>query len=73
MIVQFMAHKSPISALSFDPSGTLLATASIHGHNVNVFRVIPSLHASSGESNANGICIHLYKLRRGITNAVVKH
>ncbi|KAG6473183.1 autophagy-related protein 18f-like [Zingiber officinale] len=72
VIVQFMAHRSPISALSFDPSGTLLATASIHGHNINVFRVIPTLHASSGESYANGVCIHLYKLRRGITNAVIQ-
>ncbi|WOK91879.1 autophagy-related protein [Canna indica] len=72
VVVQFMAHKSPISALSFDPSGTLLVTASIHGHNINVFCIIPSPSASSEGTEAKGTCIHLYKLQRGITNAVIQ-
>lgn len=72
VVVQFRAHRSPISALCFDPSGTLLVTASIHGHNINVFRIMPSPNGSSLESDAIGTCIHLYRLQRGITNAVIQ-
>ncbi|KAK6132958.1 hypothetical protein DH2020_033249 [Rehmannia glutinosa] len=63
-----MAHKSPILSLCFDPSGTLLVTASIQGHNINVFRIMPgSSEGSSGPSYA-----HLYRLQRGFTNAVIQ-
>ncbi|KAM0887805.1 hypothetical protein ACQ4PT_028753 [Festuca glaucescens] len=72
MIVQFRAHASPISALCFDPSGTLLVTASIHGRNINVFRIMPSVDGNTSEDGPNGTCVHLYKLQRGITNAVIK-
>lgn len=70
VVVQFRAHPSPISALCFDPSGTLLVTASIHGRNINIFHIMPSTNGSSG-SDANGMYIHLYRLQRGITNAVL--
>ncbi|KAJ4809153.1 Autophagy-related protein 18 [Rhynchospora pubera] len=70
VIVQFRAHTSPISALCFDPSGTLLVTASVHGQNINVFRIIPP--APNSESDASGTYIHLYRLQRGFTNAVIK-
>lgn len=72
MIVQFRAHTSPISALCFDPSGTLLVTASIHGRSINIFRIMPSSHGSASEAGPNGTYVHLYKLQRGITNAVIK-
>ncbi|CAL9760889.1 unnamed protein product [Musa acuminata subsp. burmannicoides] len=72
VIVQFRAHKSPISALCFDPSGTLLVTASIHGRNINVFRIMPSPHSKPEGSGAKGTCVHLFKLQRGITNAVIQ-
>ncbi|PKA52619.1 Autophagy-related protein 18f [Apostasia shenzhenica] len=67
IIVQFRAHKSLISALCFDPSGTLLVTASIHGHNINVFLILPS-----SELCERGTSLHLYRLQRGITNAVIQ-
>ncbi|XP_062207097.1 autophagy-related protein 18g-like isoform X2 [Phragmites australis] len=70
LIVQFRAHTSPISALCFDPSGTLLVTASVHGQNINVFRIIP--HGSASEAGQIGTYFHMYKLQRGITNAVIK-
>jgi len=70
LIVQFRAHTSPISALCFDPSGTLLVTASVHGQNMNVFRIIPP-HGTS-EAGQIGTYVHLYKLQRGITNAIIK-
>ncbi|KAJ6842385.1 autophagy-related protein 18f-like isoform X1 [Iris pallida] len=72
VVVQFRAHRSPISALCFDPSGTLLVTASINGHNINVFRIMPSPRGCSPGSDATGTSIHLYRLQRGITNAVIQ-
>lgn len=63
VVAQFRAHKSPISALCFDPSGTLLVTASNQGHNINVFKIMP------GNSGINSH-VHLFQLQRGLTNAV---
>jgi WD40 repeat protein len=72
IVAQFRAHTSPISALAFDPSGTLLVTASIYGHNLNVFRLVPSTSTSGASSGFEGQMahVHLYKLYRGVTNAV---
>ncbi|KAK9293064.1 hypothetical protein L1049_021048 [Liquidambar formosana] len=75
VLSQFRAHSSPISALCFDPSGTLLVTASIHGNNINIFRIMPSC-----SQNGSGTQIydwssshaHLYKLHRGMTSAVIQ-
>lgn len=71
IISQFRAHTSPIAALCFDPSGTLLVTASVHGNNINIFRIMPS-HACSGSrcSDWSTSYAHLYKIYRGITPAV---
>ncbi|KAJ0267098.1 BCAS3 domain-containing protein [Hirschfeldia incana] len=70
VIAQFKAHKSPISALSFDPSGLLLVTASIQGHNINVFRIMPMTSAHSDATTAS--FVHLFRLQRGFTNAVIQ-
>ncbi|KAG2299358.1 hypothetical protein Bca52824_035830 [Brassica carinata] len=70
VIAQFKAHKSPISALSFDPSGMLLVTASIQGHNINVFRIMPITSTSSDVITAS--FVHLFRLQRGFTNAVIQ-
>lgn len=70
VITQFKAHKSPISALCFDPSGTLLVTASVQGHNINVFRIMPGVAGSSSGSDTCASYAHLYRLQRGFTNAV---
>lgn len=69
VIAQFKAHDSPIASLCFDPSGTLLVTASVYGHNFNVFRIMPGL--SSGSENGASY-VHLYRLQRGFTNAVIQ-
>ncbi|CAA0813934.1 Autophagy-related protein 18f [Striga hermonthica] len=66
VVAQFRAHKSSIQSLRFDPSGTLLVTASVQGHNINVFRVMP------GSSEAGASYSHLYRLQRGFTNAVIQ-
>uniref|UniRef100_A0A7N0UT80 Autophagy-related protein 18h n=1 Tax=Kalanchoe fedtschenkoi TaxID=63787 RepID=A0A7N0UT80_KALFE len=75
VVSQFKAHSSPISALCFDPSGTLLVTASIHGNNINIFRILPSC-AQNGSGNRrydwSSSHTHLYKLHRGITSAVIQ-
>ena len=73
VISQFRAHTSPISALCFDPSGTLLVTASVHGHNINVFRIMPACRpngSGSGHYDWTLSHVHLYKLYRGLTTAV---
>ncbi|XVF21850.1 hypothetical protein REPUB_Repub12eG0124900 [Reevesia pubescens] len=75
VISQFKAHTSPISALSFDPSGTLLVTASVYGNNINIFRIMPScLRSGSGVQSYDWSSshVHLYKLHRGITSAMIQ-
>ncbi|PON61475.1 Breast carcinoma amplified sequence [Parasponia andersonii] len=72
VIAQFKAHESPISALCFDPSGTLLVTASVQGHNFNVFKITPGLAGSSSGSDSASSYVHLYRLQRGFTNAVIQ-
>lgn len=73
VVSQFRAHTSPISALCFDPSGTLLVTASIHGNNINIFRIMspPSRNGSFTQPHDwSSSYVHLYKLHRGMTSAV---
>ncbi|XP_061349412.1 autophagy-related protein 18h-like [Gastrolobium bilobum] len=75
VVAQFRAHASPISALCFDPSGTLVVTASIHGNNINIFRIMPSCSrngSSSQSSDWSCSHVHLYKLHRGMTSAVIQ-
>ncbi|CAL5405677.1 unnamed protein product [Camellia sinensis] len=72
VITQFRAHKSSISSLCFDPSGKLLVTASVHGHNINVFRIMPGPLGSSSGPDSGASYVHLYRLQRGFTNAVIQ-
>ncbi|KAK8712370.1 hypothetical protein V6N13_147610 [Hibiscus sabdariffa] len=72
VIAQFRAHRSPISALCFDPSGTLLVTASVQGHNINVFKIMPGRQGSTSACDVLASCTHLYRLQRGFTNAVIQ-
>ncbi|KAI3678973.1 hypothetical protein L6452_38277 [Arctium lappa] len=74
VISQFKAHSSPLCALCFDPSGTLLVTASIHGNNVNIFRIMPCTRSGSSNQIYDWSSSHvlLYKLHRGITTAVIQ-
>ncbi|XP_033108999.1 breast carcinoma-amplified sequence 3 homolog isoform X2 [Anneissia japonica] len=68
LIAHFPAHHShPISALAFDPSGTLLFTADKLGHDFNVFKVMSHPCGSS-----LGSVHHLYVLHRGDTSAKVQ-
>lgn len=76
VVAQFRAHTSPISALCFDPSGTLLVTASIHGNNINIFRIMPSCSRNGSFSQPldwGSSFVHLYKLHRGMTSAVCSY
>eukprot|EP00850_Spirogloea_muscicola_P001674 SM000006S19439 [mRNA] locus=s6:707062:712117:- [translate_table: standard] len=81
VVAHFRAHSSPLSAIAFDQSGTLLVTASVCGHNLNVFRLIPAATSTglgSGSSSVgtggdpSNTHVHLYKLYRGLTNAVIQ-
>ncbi|KAK9984095.1 hypothetical protein SO802_033620 [Lithocarpus litseifolius] len=75
VISQFKAHTSPISALCFDPSGTLLVTASVYGNNINIFRIMPSCTRSGSGVQTyewGSSHVHLYQLHRGITSAIIQ-
>ncbi|KAL6199304.1 hypothetical protein ACLB2K_029088 [Fragaria x ananassa] len=72
VIAQFRAHQSPISALCFDPSGTLLVSASVQGHNINVFKIMPGPPGVSSSTDADASHVHLYRLQRGMTNAIIQ-
>lgn len=67
VVTQLRAHRSPISALRFDPSGTILVTASVQGHSINVYKIMPC-HSEAPDTGPSNV--HLYKLQRGYTNAV---
>ncbi|KAL2495098.1 BCAS3 domain-containing protein [Forsythia ovata] len=55
------------------PAGTLLVTASVHGNNINIFRIMPSqMRSESGCHDWSTSYVHLYKLHRGITTAVIQ-
>lgn len=45
-------------------------TASVQGHNINVFRIMPGVAGSSSGSDTCASFAHLYRLQRGFTNAV---
>lgn len=45
-------------------------TASVQGHNINVFRIMPGQPVSSSGFDATASYVHLYRLQRGFTNAV---
>ncbi|CAK9176262.1 unnamed protein product [Ilex paraguariensis] len=72
VIAQFRAHKSPILSLCFDPTGTLLVTASVQGHNFNVFGIMPGASGNSYGCDSGASYVHLYRLQRGFTNAVIQ-
>lgn len=44
-------------------------TASVQGHNINVFKIMPGYERVSA-SDAGPSYVHLYRLQRGLTNAV---
>ncbi|GAB4838778.1 hypothetical protein Ancab_028320 [Ancistrocladus abbreviatus] len=52
--------------------GTLLVTASVQGHNINVFRIMPGHQGSSSASDVGNSYVHLYRLQHGLTNAVIQ-
>ncbi|XP_047335698.1 autophagy-related protein 18g-like isoform X2 [Impatiens glandulifera] len=75
VISQFSAHTSPISALCFDPSGTLLVTASVNGTNINIFYITPTYTRSDSRERTydwSSAHVHLYKLYRGMTSAIIQ-
>lgn len=66
-LAHFRAHTSALLLLQFDASGTLLVTASVHGHTVNVYHI--SAASKKGEM---GSAVHLFRLNRGVTPAVIQ-
>jgi len=75
LVAHFRPHTSPLLALQFDPSGTLLVTASLHGHNIHIFHICP-WHGTGapreGSARPLASAVHLYRLARGVTPAVIR-
>ncbi len=66
-MAHFRAHTSPLLLLQFDASGTLLVTASVHGHTVNIYHL-----AAPHKRGEMGNAVHLFRLCRGMTPAVIQ-
>ena len=66
-LAHFRAHTSPLLLLQFDASGTLLVTASVHGHTVNIYHL-----AAPSKRGEVGSAVHLFRLCRGMTPAVIQ-
>ena len=66
-LAHFRAHTSALLLLQFDASGTLLVTASVHGHTINIFQL-----ASPSRKGERGSALHLFRLSRGVTPAVIQ-
>ncbi|KAF1393608.1 hypothetical protein PFLUV_G00017810 [Perca fluviatilis] len=67
VVAHFPAHDKPISCMQFNPSGMLLVTADILGHDFHVFQILTHPWASSQSA-----VHHLYTLHRGETEAKVQ-
>eukprot|EP00658_Telonema_sp_P-2_P008391 TRINITY_DN1315_c0_g1_i12.p1 TRINITY_DN1315_c0_g1~~TRINITY_DN1315_c0_g1_i12.p1 ORF type:complete len:802 (-),score=179.19 TRINITY_DN1315_c0_g1_i12:186-2591(-) len=67
VVAHFQAHASAIGCLVFDPTGIMVATASVDGHTINVFKIEPG-HAGGPPSAYR----QLYDLSRGITNSIIQ-
>eukprot|EP00730_Choanoeca_flexa_P020384 TRINITY_DN9958_c0_g1_i2.p1 TRINITY_DN9958_c0_g1~~TRINITY_DN9958_c0_g1_i2.p1 ORF type:complete len:962 (+),score=166.47 TRINITY_DN9958_c0_g1_i2:343-3228(+) len=66
LLTQFKGHLGPINNLEFDASGSLLAVADVHGHEVHLYHL--------GLSNlGQQPLVPLYTLHRGVTTAVVQN
>jgi hypothetical protein len=66
VVAHFKASQdSPLSIVRFDPTGTLLATASEKGNIINVYKINPKDNIFESHQ-------HLYVLKRGVTPTIIK-
>ncbi|GBG27821.1 Breast carcinoma-amplified sequence 3 [Hondaea fermentalgiana] len=68
IISAFKSHSRPAGKLCFDPTGSLLVVCSLDGQAINVHKVLPQ-RAGVGSTPSHRL---LYRLSRGITNAVIR-
>jgi hypothetical protein len=73
LLAAFRPHTSPLAALRFSPCGALLATASVAGHSIHLFRIVPAAAATACGDGTGGAghAVHLYRLYRGVTPAAI--
>ena len=65
LVAHFRAHESPLSLLEFDPSGSLLITASIRGHSIYLFQICPPEGRSAKAGLRIGSAVRLYRCGAG--------
>lgn len=77
VIAHFRAHTSPLLVLEFDPSGTLLVTASVHGHSIHIFQICPHQGGRAGAAGSGvpclGSAIHLFRCVLGHRDSTLTH
>ena len=66
-VLSFRAHDAPIVFLRFDPASSLLVTAAVDGHNINLF-LLPEFAAGGAAPPPR----HLYRLVRGVTASTIR-
>lgn len=71
IVYRVKAHKEPVSYLCFNPSGTILTTASVSGNSVNIIRMKSSITLEAGRKESCVTGSSLYSLSRGHTNATI--
>ncbi|TMW67363.1 hypothetical protein Poli38472_012479 [Pythium oligandrum] len=71
VLANFKSHSTALVNLAFDPSGSLLATSSMKGQNVHVYRLLPPLQTQRRRGHGVERQQLLYKLQRGITHASI--
>lgn len=76
VVAHFRAHTSPLHVLDFDPSGTLLVTASVHGHSIHIFQIRPPAGGRSGGGSCGipcmGSALHLFRYGAAAEHSPVK-
>merc|ERR1712137_530921 len=71
IVYRVKAHKEPVSYLCFNPSGTILSTASVSGNSVNIIRMKSTITLEAGRKESCVSGTSLYSLYRGHTNATI--
>lgn len=82
VLAHFRPSHNPISALSINPAGNLILTASSEGHSFHIFQLRPDpLSAPISTTTKHGLqsierhvpkVLHQYKLYRGLTPAKIR-
>ena len=61
VVAHFRAHTAPLTTVAFAPTGSTLATASIDGHHIHVFLIVPR-HPLGPPAAGMHVCLLSYAM-----------